>query len=350
MKFQEGGNSGDDRNEDKIMEPFVDTGTVSPTERGGARALPPDPQSKTRKVAWLAVILSIFSIVISAVGCYLIYAIIQEKKAIDNPSTPDINYIMPDEGDYIDYQGFKIPVKEDVPLNSYDARGFFYDDNGYMRYELNGQEAILGIDVSYHQKLINWEEVAEAGIEFAMIRVGRRGYGEEGTLGMDELYVENITGALRNGIKVGVYFFSQATNLWEVDEEVVMLLSLIEPYDITYPVVFDWEFVPGVEYARTNFVTGQEITTMTKYFCEQVENAGYQPMVYLNLDFGYLYLDLSELKQYPIWLAELNLRPRFYYHFDMWQYSFTGVVPGIEGDVDMNLSFRDFDAEFREKQ
>lgn len=333
----------DDRQTEDLtnLEPMI-TVIPSTSERGGARALPPDPQKQVKKIAWIAFVFSILSLFFAGTGFWFLYQIMEEKQNAEENSTPDISLTLPDEGDYIEYQGKSIPVLEDVPVNGYDTRGFYYDENDYIRYEVDGKEALVGIDVSIYQQTIDWAQVAEAGVDFAMIRVARRGYGEEGNLGMDVHYVENIVGATQHGIDVGVYFFSQATSIWEVDEEITLLLSLIHSYDITYPVVFDWEFISTSDWARTDYVTGEEITAMAKYFCEKVESAGYTPAVYFNMDMGYRYLDLSELTDYTFWLSELNPVPRFYYHFDMWQYSFTGTVPGIQGYVDLNLSFRDF--------
>ncbi len=318
-------------------------------EKRGSRVIRSE-QKRGSKMAILAVILSAVTLLVVGVGVVFLYAILQEQDIIDNLGPPDITLTMPESGHYIEYQGVNIPVMETVPVNGYDARGFYYDINDYIHYEVDGREARIGIDVSYHQNDIDWAQVAETGIEFAMVRVGRRGYAEEGTLGMDTHYVQNLVGATQNGIDVGVYFFSQATNMVELEEEVDLLLGLIQNFDISYPVVFDWEFVTTADWARTNNTTGEEITAMAKRFCERVALAGYQPMVYFNVEMGYMYLDLSELTDYSFWLAELNSFPRFYYHFDMWQYTFTGTVAGIEGPVDMNISFRDFAAESKTTQ
>lgn len=333
-----------EQEETTMLEPFVEVLPVV-ADRGGARVLPPDPVKKTKKVAWLALLISVVSVAFTGGGVYLLHSILEETESMDNAATPEISLNMPPEGHFIEYQGLNIPVMPTVPMNSYDARGFYLDVNDFMHYEVDGFKGILGIDVSVYQSSIDWKAVAEAGIEFAMIRVGWRGYGSEGALGMDQYYVENLVGAQQNGIETGVYFFSQATNIIEVDEEVDLLLSLIQNYDITYPVVFDWEHITTDDNPRTKNTTGEEITAMAKRFCERIEVAGYTPMVYFNVDMAYRDMDLSQLMDYPFWLAELNSFPRFYYHFDMWQYTFTGNVPGIEGPVDMNLSFRDFAAE-----
>ncbi|MFI3252842.1 MAG: glycoside hydrolase family 25 protein [Eubacteriales bacterium] len=304
-------------------------------------------QNASKSAAWVALILSVLALVFSVATFSVLSTILQEKDELDNIAPPIENSIvMPEEeGHYISYQGERILVHDDVPVNQYDARGFYSDAQGFIRYEVDGQQGIVGIDVSYHQQEIDWAQVAEAGVEFAMIRVGRRGYGEEGNLGLDEYYVQNILGATQNGIHVGVYFFSQAISFWELDEEIAMFLNLIENYPITYPVVFDWEYIDNVSWARTDHIDGETLTEMAKHFCTQVEQEGYTPMVYFNMDMGYLSYDLSEISDYSFWVAELNSRPNFYYDFDIWQYSFTGSVPGIVGNVDLNLSFRDFASE-----
>lgn len=321
-----------------MLEPFVEILPAVP-ERGGARMLPPDPQRKTRKVAWLAVLLSLISVLFSGAGLLVMLHLNKKEETI--PLQEDL-VVLPPKGTYIEYQGREIPVQEDVPINMYQAQGFYFDDNDYIRYEIDGTSAIAGVDVSYHQGNIDWEQVAEAGFEYAIVRVGRRGYGVEGVLDMDGKYVENIKGATAAGLDVGVYFFSQALNIWELDQEIAMFKGLIAGYDITYPVVFNWEYFPADYEARTNEVTGGELTQMAQYFCKKIEEAGYTPMVYFNQELAYMSLDLSALKDYDFWLAEYNVRPRFYYNFQMWQYTDAGRVPGIEGYVDLNLSFRDY--------
>lgn len=331
-----------------LMVPYtaMEPRELSPAQPVRSRVIPPDPVKRTKKVAWFSLLLSLVAVGISLIAYSLILAVLKENEELDTLLPPVAPAVTPqEEGNFIQYQSYQVPVLEDVPVNSYDARGFYTDNLGFVQYEMDGDRGIMGIDVSYHQQTIDWAEVAASGIEFAMIRVARRGYGEEGSLGLDTHYVENILGAMANGIHVGVYFFSQATNLWEVDEEIAMLLSLIENYDITYPVVFDWEYITTSDWARTDDVTGDEVTAMAKHFCQKIAYEGYIPAIYFNMDMGYLHYDLSELTDYSFWLAELNTRPRFYYDFDMWQYSFTGSVAGIQGDVDMNLSFRDYSLE-----
>jgi GH25 family lysozyme M1 (1,4-beta-N-acetylmuramidase) len=194
-----------------------------------------------------------------------------------------------------------------------------------------------GIDVSYYQGDIDWEKVASSGIQFAMVRLGYRGYGEEGKLVEDKLAFQNIEGALDAGLKVGIYFFSQAITVEEAVEEAEFVLKRIEKYDITMPIVYDWEYISAE--SRTGNVDARLLTDCTKAFCERIQQAGYEPMIYFNADQSHKQMYLEELTQYPFWLAMYESEMDYPYKIDMWQYSCTGTVPGIEGNVDLNLYF-----------
>ena len=231
------------------------------------------------------------------------------------------------------------PAEEDtVPMNTYDPNGFS-EENGIRRYESAGVTGVPGIDVSAYQPKIDWYAVKEAGIEFAMIRVGYRGY-SSGKLDLDDCFLSHIEGALEAGLDVGVYFFSQALTPEEAKEEAEFVLTWIEGYDITYPVVFDWEEVEGT--ARTDQMNMLMLTSCAESFCETVEEAGYEAAVYFNQAYGYQQFNLVSLLDYTFWLAEYNKAPTFYYDFQLWQYTNEGTVPGIEGPVDLNIWFEKF--------
>ena len=198
------------------------------------------------------------------------------------------------------------------------------------------EDTIPGIDVSYHQGKIDWEQVAASGVKFAMIRVGYRGYGT-GKLVEDERYLENITGALNAGLDVGVYFFSQALNVEEAIEEADFLLERIAEHNITMPVVFDWE--PVSDEARTANMDPRTLTDCCLAFCEYMEEKGYTPMSYFNTYQSRNDIYIKELERWPYWLALYKNRMTFPYEVEMWQYTCTGRVPGIAGDVDINLYF-----------
>lgn len=237
------------------------------------------------------------------------------------------------------YRDRILEAKENVPVNEYRTAGFTIDEQGRICYEHNGVRAKAGIDVSFYQGEIDWNAVAADGVEFAIIRLGYRGY-TEGTLQMDSRFQENIRGAMAAGLEVGVYFFSQAITPEEAEEEADYVMQALHGYDITYPVVFDWEFITPGKGARTDAMDGETLTQCAKAFCRRIAEAGYLPQVYFNQDMGYLTYDLGELKEYSFWLAEYSSRPDFYYHFDLWQYTHSGFVAGIQGSVDWNLDFR----------
>lgn len=199
-------------------------------------------------------------------------------------------------------------------------------------------DSIPGIDVSAYQGDVNWNEVAASGIEFALIRVGYRGYGT-GKIVEDPYGRENLRDANLAGLKVGAYFFSQALNEEEVKEEVDFLLNIIKDYEITMPVVFDWEYVNDT--ARTAGMDPRTLTDLNLYFCKLMEQAGYQPMLYFNSHQAKNLMYLYELEDYPFWLAYYNNRMNYPYRFEMWQYTCTGRVPGIKGDVDINILLLD---------
>ncbi|OUQ82273.1 glycoside hydrolase family 25 protein [Flavonifractor sp. An100] len=237
------------------------------------------------------------------------------------------------------YRDMTLEAKEGVPVNAYAPDGFYLDELGRVRYRQGDEEAKVGIDVSFYQGEIDWQQVAADGVEFAIIRLGYRGY-TEGNLRLDSRFEENIRGALEAGLEVGVYFFSQAITPQEAEEEAAFVTHALESYSIAYPVVFDWEFITSGGPARSDGMDGLQLTECALAFCQVVEKAGYTPMVYLNQEMGYFTYDLAQMAGIPLWLAEYDSKPDFYYHFDLWQYTHTGTVAGIEGSVDWNLDFR----------
>lgn len=301
--------------------------------------LPPQPENEEPKAVSAPTksknALSIASLCTSAVALVLSLCTLlmilppREAEPIADPAFPA-------PGTIVTYKGYQLPAYEQLPLNPHDSSVFSLQ-NGRVRY--NGAAKVMtGVDVSVYQNDIDWKQVKAAGIDFAMIRVGFRGYGPSGVLSEDSRFRQNIAGALDAGLQVGVYLFSQATNVWEAQEEANLVLNAIKDYNVTLPVVFDWERITNAT-ARTDGLPGGTVTLCAKTFCDTIAQAGYKPMVYFNLDLGYLGYDLSQLKDYGFWLAEYRTTPTFFYDFDMWQYTAKGSVPGIKGDVDLNLYF-----------
>ena len=138
------------------------------------------------------------------------------------------------------------------------------------------------------------------------------------------------------GLKVGAYFYSQALNMEEAREEAILALEILDGFQLDMPLVYDWE-----QEERTKNVKARTLTDCTLAFCEVVESAGYEPMVYFNSFQAQELLILEELTHLPWWLAMYDITAEFPYKVDMWQYTCTGSIPGIEGNVDINLLFEE---------
>lgn len=197
-------------------------------------------------------------------------------------------------------------------------------------------ESIMGIDISTHQKEIDFEKVKEAGVEFVMIRLGYRG-SVEGLLFEDEWAQRNYQGAKAAGLKVGGYFFSQSISVEEAVEEANYAMEIVKDWELEMPLVYDWEFIK--EGYRTDCVDARMLTDYTLAFCRTVEEAGYDAMVYFNPEQSRKKMYLGELTDYGFWLAMYTDQMEYPYKVDMWQYTCTGRVPGVNGNVDINLYF-----------
>lgn len=224
----------------------------------------------------------------------------------------------------------EMPQGSPVVTNGYDAEAFYRQD-GFLRYEA---PHMVGIDVSAFQGVVDWELVAESGVEFAIIRAGYRG-SSKGLLYEDETFSKNLKAAKKAGLKVGVYFFSQARNWEEAEEEGIFVTELLDGESLDLPVFYDWELVEGSD--RFPDLSEVPMTECAAAFCERVKQAGYEAGVYFNQSFGYNHLDMTKLQDYTLWLAEYNEIPTFDYHFHLVQYSDKGKIPGIDTTVDLNL-------------
>lgn len=235
-----------------------------------------------------------------------------------------------------------VPIRDDLQKNDYVLENLNILEDGEVQYMQDGQVVShKGIDVSKHQGNIDWTKVAADGVEFAFIRVGLRGYGTEGKLVEDEYFEQNVKGALQAGIKVGVYFYSQAITDEELLEEANLVLEKVKPYNIELPIVFDVEKVSGGK-GRANELSVEERTRLTALFCQTIQDAGYKPMIYHNMEMGTLMLDLGQLEQYDKWFAYYNDDLYYPYAYKVLQYSEKGAVDGINEEVDLNIWFGDF--------
>lgn len=217
--------------------------------------------------------------------------------------------------------------------NPYNKRDFQYNTNNYLL--CTGQTSYPGVDVSAFQGQIDWEQVASSGIRFAVVRLGFRGWGQAGKLVEDEYAKANLENARKAGLQVGAYFFSQALTIEEVDEEIDFMLNILGEFVPDMPIVFDWE-IPVPE-ARTAKMDARTLTDLQRHFSDTMTEKGYSPMIYFNWNISRNLLYLHELEDYPFWLALYQDRMVYPYRVEMWQYTDRGRVPGIQGDVDINV-------------
>ena len=197
----------------------------------------------------------------------------------------------------------------------------------------------MGIDVSKHNGTIDWAAVKNSGVSYVIIRCGYRGY-TQGSLIIDPKFEQNIKGATAAGLKVGVYFFSQAVDEVEAVEEASFVLDAVKGYKISYPIYLDVEYSGAAgNKGRADGLSKSARTSVCKAFCETIRSGGYTAGVYANRTWLETMLDPSQISSHKIWLAQYAAAPTYKGRYDMWQYKSTGKVSGITGNVDMNLSY-----------
>ncbi|MCR4749156.1 MAG: hypothetical protein K5877_05030 [Lachnospiraceae bacterium] len=253
---------------------------------------------------------------------------ISVKANIEYKAVKDISYLIKTEAD-IDVK------KEDTAEKDAD------DETLGTTAVKTTQGAVFGIDVSKYNGDIDWQKVADEGVSFAIIRCGYRG-SSSGVIVEDPYYRRNIEGALKAGLDVGVYFFTQALDEKEAIEEASAVLSLLKGYKISYPIFIDSESAGGKGRADDLSVTAR--SKALQAFCETVRNSGKTAGIYASKNWFNNRLDISKLSADNItWLAEYADKPTYGATYQIWQYSSAGRIPGIEGRVDMNLSYLDID-------
>lgn len=303
-----------------------------------------------RKKQWVAAALVGLAVILVGVGSGNVKTRQTKKDKQENTQIVSGVQIVTEDGKkYYDFQdvkenNYRARLQDQVPRNSYDFSNLALDEEtGYLSYkDTKGKvSAKKGIDVSEFQgETIDWQQVKESGIEFVIVRLGYRAYGESGALVEDAMFEQNVQGALDAGLEVGVYFFSQAISATEAVEETDFVLEHIHPYQITGPVVYDTEEIKD-DTARTDQNTREDFTNFCKVFCDGVKQAGYQPMIYANMKWIAFTLKMEELTEYDFWYADYHELPQCPYDYKMWQYSEAGTVPGIRASVDLDLWFQE---------
>lgn len=203
------------------------------------------------------------------------------------------------------------------------------------------KKVLNGIDVSVYQGTIDWAKVSKSGVDFAIIRAGYRGYGDKGVLVEDSMFSKNVLGAKTNKIDIGIYFYTQAINVEEAKEEAKFVVNLIKKYgiDVKYPIAIDTELSPTGT-GRADSISKEKRTEIVKAFCETIKQLGYKPMVYASKYWLYDNLNVQQISQYDTWLAHYTDKTDYKYSYTMWQYTSTGKIDGITGNVDKSYCYK----------
>ena len=263
----------------------------------------------------------------------------EEEETTTEESKDDGNHI---QIVYSDGSEEWVKINPYMEKNTYDFTNLVSND-GKMKYYSDGKKiSYLGVDISRYQKDVDFEALKEDGIDFVMIRLGARGY-KSGELQLDEYFLTNIQKATEADLDIGVYFYSQAITSQEALEEATLVLDNIKEYKITYPIAFDMEFVEN-DSSRVETLTNDERTAIAATFLNHIKAAGYTPMLYGNPEWLIKRIDSSKFTESCIWLSEEADIPTYPYRYEMWQYTKQGQVDGIEGFVDLNISFVDYSA------
>lgn len=224
-----------------------------------------------------------------------------------------------------------------ITKNKYDENGFIYKDP-IMKYYENGKNiSYMGVDISKETGLVDFVKLKNAGVQFVMLKVGARGYGN-GQLTVDDTFTDYIQKASEAGLDIGVYFYSQAITKEEALEEANLVYENIKDYHLVYPIAFDMEKVSG-DAARTDFLTREEKSNLALIFLDALKNVGYKGIIYGNKEWLIKEINLSTVGTYDIWLSQEGEKPDYPYKYSMWQYTQSGTIDGINGDANLDICF-----------
>ena len=270
-------------------------------------------------------------------------------------SKPPFN---PPDNQWYDYEGKRYLYQNGKPVTGYqriNGLTYFFEQDGSV-------SSKVGIDVSSYQGDIDWNKVKAAGVEYAIIRIGIRGYGSAGNFKKDPKFLQNIVNATSVGIDCGVYFFTQAITKAEAEEEARKVIewikeaktekdakgNLVWPKEnwkyLNYPIYFDTELSTSPTHTgRADKLTKSQRTETVIGFCETLKKEKYYPGIYANTDWLKNRIDMSRLQSYDVWVAHYGVsKPGYTGKHQMWQYSSTGKINGITGNVDLNVGLFDY--------
>lgn len=233
-----------------------------------------------------------------------------------------------------------VSINPYITKNTYDIMNLKMRSDRMGYYEGERETSFFGVDISQYNGTVDFARLKEEEVDFVMIRLGARGY-ESGQIFLDENFTANIAGANEAGIDVGIYFFSQAVTAAEASEEAAYVLQHLKDRKVTYPVVFDMEYINN-DTSRIEGISKSVKTEIARTFLNDIKAAGYIPMIYGTKEWLMEHIDLTKLVEYDIWLSQQAELPDYPYQFQMWQYTLKGRIAGISGDTDFNISFVDY--------
>lgn len=236
----------------------------------------------------------------------------------------------------------EIDVVKDAKKNSYDPAGFVTDENGIKTYYKDGEQASLrGIDLSEYQGDVDFSKIKKQGFDYVMLRIGGRGYGEDGSIYEDNMFDTYYENADKAGLKIGAYFYSQSVSVDEAIEEADSAVKFLDGRKLAFPIAYDWETIE-LDDARTDNVENEMISDMAVAFCDRIKEKGFKSAIYAYTYTIYKKYNLEKIKDYDLWVADYSDTPSIYYDFDMWQYTNEATIDGIEGNADLNLCFKNY--------
>ena len=317
------------------------TEVLEETEIAEEETFVPSPAGKRKllRAEWIMAAIAVLCAVLLGVVLTISLPYMKEKSE-DPDALPNRHAAAVEQTEMIRETILEPTVSETEPenptippeRNPYDRYDFQYDRHNYLL--LQNVKSYAGVDVSAYQGNVDWKKVKQSGIDFAIIRLGYRGY-ESGKLVEDTYAKENLQEAKEAGLRIGAYFFSQALSIKETDEEIAYMLEILGDTHLDMPLVLDWE-IPASS-ARTKNMDARTLTDIQRHFCGQMRDRGYTPMVYFNWHQSENLYYLSELEDYPFWLALYQDRMTYPWRVEMWQWTDKGRVPGIDGYVDLNV-------------
>ncbi len=235
-----------------------------------------------------------------------------------------------------------VSINPYLTKNTYDYSGLVYQYPIMKYYEDSEKVSRVGVHICADDGDVDFEKLKKAGVEFAMIEIGSRGYGS-GNLMADEMFYENVRKATEAGMDIGVTFYSQAVTNEEAMEEAVRVVEGLQGFSVVYPVVFDMEYVKN-DTARVQGLSRDEKTEIALTFLNAIQQVGYKAMLYGDKEWLIRRVDLSKLIGFDVWLSQEQDTPDYPYKFTMWEYTKDAKLDGMEEPARLSICFIDYAA------